>query len=56
MVQRLFGRTAPSRMTDGRDAAYTDWSGGYNPDSWLDRSILATREACFPLLGLDPGY
>jgi acetoin utilization protein AcuC len=56
MVQRLFGRTAPSRMTDGRDAAYTDWAGGYNPDSWLDRSILATREACFPLLGLDPGY
>jgi acetoin utilization protein AcuC len=43
-------------MTDGRDASYTDWSTGYNPDTWLDRSIKATRDISFPLLGLDPSY
>jgi acetoin utilization protein AcuC len=41
-------------LTDGKDAAYRDWSEGYDPASWLDRSILATREAVFPLHGLDP--
>ena len=38
-----------SRMTDGRDAAYVDWSTGYNPDTWLDRSIKATRDISFPV-------
>jgi acetoin utilization protein AcuC len=42
--------------TDGGDASYTDWSSGYNPDTWLDRAIKATRDASFPLLGLDPSY
>ena len=27
---------------------------GYDPASWLDRSIQATRTASFPLNGLDP--
>ncbi|MFT4010626.1 MAG: acetoin utilization protein AcuC [Nocardioidaceae bacterium] len=44
---------APRRMTDGRPAAYKDWTAGYDPDSWLDRTILATRQAVFPLHGLD---
>ena len=56
LVRGVFGQVAPHRMTDGRDAAYTDWSSGYNPDSWLDRSIRATRDASFPLLGLDASY
>ena len=43
-------------MTDGRDASYVDWSSGYNPDTWLDRAIKATRDTSFPLLGLDPSY
>jgi acetoin utilization protein AcuC len=50
------GRRAPTRMTDGRAASFDDWSGGYNPDSWLDRSIAATREAVFPLHGIDLHY
>jgi acetoin utilization protein AcuC len=55
-VQQRFSRIAPLRMTDGRDASYVDWSAGYNPDTWLDRAIHATREASFPLLGLDPSW
>lgn len=53
-VRTSLGRVAPHRMTDGRTPAYRDWSGGYDPDSWLDRAINATRTAVFPLHGLDP--
>jgi acetoin utilization protein AcuC len=53
-VRAALGREAPRRMTDGRDPAYRDWSQGYDPATWLDRSILATRQALFPLHGLDP--
>jgi acetoin utilization protein AcuC len=53
-VLTLLGRTAPFRMTDGRTPAYRDWAEGYDPASWLDRAINATREATFPLHGLDP--
>jgi acetoin utilization protein AcuC len=52
-VQTLLGRVAPFRLTDGREPAYRDWSGGYDPATWLDRAIHATREATFPLNGLD---
>jgi acetoin utilization protein AcuC len=52
-VASRLGRRAPVRMTDGRDPAYRDWSEGYNPDTWLDRAVQATREAVFPLNGLD---
>ncbi|TDD63090.1 acetoin utilization protein AcuC [Kribbella antibiotica] len=55
-VQIRFGRVAPMRMTDGRDPEYVDWSTGYNPDAWLDRSIKASRDISFPFLGLDPTY
>jgi acetoin utilization protein AcuC len=53
-VSDVLGRTAPTRMTDGRDPAYRDWSEGYDPATWLDRSIRATRDEIFPLHGLDP--
>ncbi|MGA9749198.1 MAG: acetoin utilization protein AcuC [Nocardioides sp.] len=53
-VQTLLGRTPPYRMTDGRTPAYRDWSEGYDPSSWLDRAINASRDAVFPLNGLDP--
>ena len=52
-VRTLLGRTAPSRLTDGRTPAYRDWSTGYNPGAWLDRAIHATRESVFPLNVLD---
>lgn len=49
------GRSAPTAMTDGRTPVYTDWSLGYNPESWLDRSIEQTRQAVFPHLGIHLG-
>jgi acetoin utilization protein AcuC len=52
-IQTLLGRVAPFRLTDGREPVYRDWSGGYDPSTWLDRAIHATREATFPLNGLD---
>ncbi len=48
------GRRTPERFTDGHDARYSDWSLGYDPSSWLDRSIAATQQAAFPALGLHP--
>lgn len=53
-VQETLGRTAPHRLTDGRNPAYRDWAGGYDPETWLDRAIMATRTEIFPLHGLDP--
>ena len=53
-ITHLRGTPALSTMTDGRNPAYRDWSEGYDPASWLDRSIQAARTAAFPLLGLDP--
>jgi acetoin utilization protein AcuC len=52
-VRQRLGRTPPYRMTDGRTPGYRDWSEGYDPAVWLDRAIHATREAVFPLNGLD---
>ena len=48
------GRTAPFRMTDGRTPVYRPWEAGYDPDTWLDRAVHATRTEVFPLHGLDP--
>ncbi len=53
-VEKLRGMPGPTRMTDGRTTGYRSWEQGYDPASWLDRSIHATREASFPLNGLDP--
>jgi acetoin utilization protein AcuC len=53
-VETRLGRTAPLRLTDGRTPAFRDWSEGYDPDSWLDRAIHATRSEVFPWHGLDP--
>jgi acetoin utilization protein AcuC len=53
-VRDRLGVRAPSRMTDGRNAAYRDWSEGYDPDTWLDRAIMATRDSVFPHHGIDP--
>jgi acetoin utilization protein AcuC len=53
-VRDTLGRTPPQRMTDGEQPGYRRWSEGYDPDSWLDRSIRETRKAVFPQHGLDP--
>ncbi len=44
--------TLPESMGEGRAPAPERWMPG--GASWLDRSIWATRNASFPLLGLDP--
>ena len=53
-VRTTLGVTAPSRLTDGRTPAWRDWSQGFDPDTWLDRAIHATRTEIFPFHGLDP--
>lgn len=53
-VRALVGVDAPRLMTDGRAATYRDWREGYDPATWLDRQVNATRTAVFPLHGLDP--
>jgi len=55
-VAQLRGSPARMTMTDGRIPGFRAWEQGYDPASWLDRSIQATREAAFPLNGLDPNY
>ncbi len=53
-VATALGRTAPHLLTDGRAPAFRDWSEGYDPATWLDRAIHATRAEIFPYHGLDP--
>jgi len=55
-VRTVIGRPGPDRMTDGVEPDFVDWSHGYDPDSAVDRSVQATRNAVFPLLGLDPRH
>ncbi|HEY7044828.1 MAG TPA: acetoin utilization protein AcuC [Nocardioidaceae bacterium] len=50
------GRPAPAWMTDGRTPEYADWSAGYDPASWLDRSVELTRRAAFPFHGIPLDY
>lgn len=45
---------APLSMTDGYEPTYRDWERGWDPDTWLDRQIHATRESVFPWHGLHP--
>ena len=56
LVRERLGVRAPSLMTDGRTPAFRDWSQGFDPDTWLDRAIQATRDAVFPEHGLDPQH
>ncbi|MEO7132148.1 MAG: acetoin utilization protein AcuC, partial [Dermatophilaceae bacterium] len=56
-VQHVTGRPGPSRMGD-LDAAdgpiwWRSWDMGFDPGSSTDRAIMATRQAVFPLNGLD---
>ncbi len=53
-VEYTLGRTAPATLTDGRPPSWRSWADGYDPDTWLDRAVHATRMATFPLHGLDP--
>jgi acetoin utilization protein AcuC len=54
LVGERTGETAPLTMTDGRNPEFRDISNGYDPADPVDRAIMATRNAVFPLHGLDP--
>ena len=54
-VQARTGVRAPERMTDGADASFTPFSSGYDPADAVDRAVMATRTAVFPMHGLFPG-
>ncbi|SPL94395.1 NAD-independent protein deacetylase AcuC [[Actinomadura] parvosata subsp. kistnae] len=53
-VRERTGETPPLTMTDGRNPEFRDLSGGYDPADPIDRAVMATRNAVFPLHGLDP--
>jgi acetoin utilization protein AcuC len=53
-ADRCPDRRCPDVMTDGVNPAYSPWSPGFEAPDAIDRTILATRQAVFPLLGLDP--
>jgi acetoin utilization protein AcuC len=55
-VSLLIGRPGPRRMTDGVEPWWRSWEVGYDPDDAVDRAVMATRKAVFPLHGLDPWF
>ncbi|MEX2290786.1 MAG: acetoin utilization protein AcuC [Mycobacteriales bacterium] len=49
------GEHAPTSLTDGSTPDFLPWEGGPGgEDDAVDRAVVATREAVFPHLGLDP--
>ncbi|MEV0613913.1 acetoin utilization protein AcuC [Nonomuraea sp. NPDC050404] len=54
LARERTGETPPLTMTDGRNPEFRDLSGGYDPADPIDRAVMATRNAVFPLHGLDP--
>ncbi|MGX6602560.1 acetoin utilization protein AcuC [Micromonosporaceae bacterium Da 78-11] len=52
-AERCPGARVPLTMTDGVEPPIERWQPGTTPDA-VDRAILATRMAVFPLHGLDP--
>ncbi|SDT77992.1 acetoin utilization protein AcuC [Actinoplanes derwentensis] len=46
------GATIPEAMTDGTEPSVSPWPG--TSEDPIDRAVLATRTAVFPLHGLDP--
>ena len=49
------GIDGPELMTDGDEANYSPFDGGYDPADPVDRAVMATRTAVFPAHGLFPG-
>ncbi len=48
------GVIPPETMTEGAAASFVPFSSGYDPADPVDRAIVATRTAVFPLHGLSP--
>jgi acetoin utilization protein AcuC len=55
-VEERYGRQAPSRMTDGRELWWRSWATGHDPEDPVDRAVMATRKAVFPLHGLNAWF
>ncbi len=55
-VAQKYGMTAPEFMGEDADTWWRSWEVGYNPSDALDRTVMATRKAVFPLYGLDPWF
>ena len=53
-VARRTGMAAPEQMTEGASAVFEPFEAGYDPGDPVDRAIMATRNAVFPLHGLMP--
>lgn len=56
LVRREVGAEPPAVIDEDGDAAHVDvsWSGRYDPADDVDRAVMATRSAVFPLHGLHP--
>ncbi len=55
-VLERHGVEAPRLMGDKADIWWRSWEIGYDPSDDLDRTVMATRRALFPLHGLDPWF
>jgi acetoin utilization protein AcuC len=53
-VSQVTSQTAPETMTDNGEEKFIDFEAGYHPADPVDRAIMATRKAVFPLHGLMP--
>ena len=53
-VRDALDHEAPEVMSDlAGEVGYVPWQTGYDPEDAVDRAIRATRQAVFPLLGVD---
>ena len=55
-VSQRLGRHAKAAMGDAADVWWKSWEVGYDPADEVDRAVMATRKAVFPLHGLDPYF
>jgi acetoin utilization protein AcuC len=55
-VEDKFGAAAPGLMGDDVELWWRSWEVGFDPNDAVDRTVMATRKAVFPLHGLDPWF
>jgi acetoin utilization protein AcuC len=53
-VRTVRSEPAPELMTEGGTGEFTAFEAGYDPGDAVDQTIMATRNAVFPLHGLMP--
>ena len=55
-VEDKFGTATPGLMCDDVELWWRSWEVGFDPNDAVDRAVMATRKAVFPLHGLDPWF